>query len=616
MSNNGNTLYNNLFSSLISDIKSYNGIDPLLPWLRGIRKMKETLPPQLLKEKLPRFLQKCSETFLTDRRYSNDLRYLRVWLQLMDFVDDPKAILKTMEMNQIGMKKSLFYQAYALYYEKLKKFDAAEKIYHLGVQNLAEPADELQKSFEQFLSRMERHKNKRVQGGKTNSEVLNHEVRGCKEDSHRVHGQTAHIWNERNFPETQAKFVNIRNKIAPSQSCQTEMPMREANHNHMAAKSCNVGQLGDQPPLKLVMSDSGVNVKLEEDKSRRFCSDDTVVVKFVDTAIVGKSYAEDARHHGLVEPTINTKEAMNAINSMFREPLEPSVAGRTRRNQSTTSNNVKNGFNVFTDESLETDFRSAQQREDPSRTQLKGVDVDQPLETSFEIYVDSEETNDVKEKVNEKGIQAHNASSFSRNVFGKSDDHPSDCFKDPKPRSVHQAGPREDTVVYRFVGSTISDEPEVENVWHHGLVDPTINFKEAMKDINSMFGKPIEFVRKSRPKKHDRAPDVKNNCEEFLILPDDDEPENKKVEDDIGCMFQKPLGFEMRCNRRNLDKEPDVMNNQGGFLILPDDELDNQQDSSLPSSSTRNGNDLFEQTLCTKEAMDEINKLFAMPMDF
>ncbi|CDP06971.1 unnamed protein product [Coffea canephora] len=40
------------------------------------------------------------------RRYSNDLRYLRVWLQL----------------------------AYALYFEKMKKFEAAEKMYHLGVQ--------------------------------------------------------------------------------------------------------------------------------------------------------------------------------------------------------------------------------------------------------------------------------------------------------------------------------------------------------------------------------------------------------------------------------------------------------------------------------------------------
>jgi len=38
-----------------------------------------------------------------------------------------------MEVNHIGTKQSLFYQAYALYYEKIKKFEEAEKMYHLGV---------------------------------------------------------------------------------------------------------------------------------------------------------------------------------------------------------------------------------------------------------------------------------------------------------------------------------------------------------------------------------------------------------------------------------------------------------------------------------------------------
>lgn len=51
----------------------------------------------------------------------------------MDFVDDPKALLRNMEVNHIGTKRSLFYQAYALYYEKIKKFEEAEKMYHLGV---------------------------------------------------------------------------------------------------------------------------------------------------------------------------------------------------------------------------------------------------------------------------------------------------------------------------------------------------------------------------------------------------------------------------------------------------------------------------------------------------
>ncbi|KAJ6309521.1 hypothetical protein OIU77_015311 [Salix suchowensis] len=123
---------NDLFSSLISDIKSYTGNDPLLPWLRGIKKLKECLLPDALKQKLPRFLQKCTQSFESDRRYRNDLRYLRVWLQLMDYVNDPRALLTTMETNRIGTKRSLFYQAYALYYEKMKKFEEAENMYRFG----------------------------------------------------------------------------------------------------------------------------------------------------------------------------------------------------------------------------------------------------------------------------------------------------------------------------------------------------------------------------------------------------------------------------------------------------------------------------------------------------
>jgi hypothetical protein len=33
----------------------------------------------------------------------------------------------------------------------------------------------------------------------------------------------------------------------------------------------------------------------------------------------------------------------------------------------------------------------------------------------------------------------------------------------------------------------------MENACQHGLVDPTGNLKKAMNDINSMFGKPLNF---------------------------------------------------------------------------------------------------------------------------
>ncbi|KAF5771043.1 putative mitotic spindle checkpoint protein Bub1/Mad3 [Helianthus annuus] len=552
--NNSTTTSDKFFSSLISDIKTYTGPDPLLPWLGGIKQMTTSLPPQLLKQKLPRFLQKCVQTFQTDLRYRNDIRYLRVWMKLLDFVDDPGAVLEHMKESHIGNKRSLFYQAYALYYEKIKKFAEAENMYHLGVQNLAEPADELQKSFDQFLLRLEKYKNKRTQRCEGRS-TGNPSVKSLLKDK---------------VPSTYLKPLKVEDEKVISQS--------------------SGGKL-DEP-----------------------AGENTVVVRFTKTAIVGKSKAEDARHHGLVEPTINTKEAMDAINSMFRAPLGPEPF------QKHNSNKTKaNDFMVFNDndsdgrvdpsnenrkfdsnKSKANDFvvfndNDSDGRVDPSNENRKfdsnkskandfvvfndndsdgRVDPsnkNQPVEEPFQIYCDGDDDDEEENKDRKKENFDHKTgSNITKGTFGFQ--HPKDvsleCSKDSESGRVLPAKFREDTVVYRFVGSTISDEPKVENVCHHGLVEPTVNLKEAMDDINSMFGKPIEFVRKRRPRKQEKPFEEKQNCSSFLILPDD---ESDHVQEKI-C---KPS-----------------------------------------SSSSRNDNDLFEQTVCTKAAMDDINKMFAMPLDF
>ena len=52
----------------------------------------------------------------------------------MDYMTDAKPLLKKMERNGIGLKRASFYMAYALYYEKHKRFNDAEKMYRLGIQ--------------------------------------------------------------------------------------------------------------------------------------------------------------------------------------------------------------------------------------------------------------------------------------------------------------------------------------------------------------------------------------------------------------------------------------------------------------------------------------------------
>ncbi|KAL5724288.1 hypothetical protein ACHQM5_007567 [Ranunculus cassubicifolius] len=458
---------NDVFTSVISDIKKYKGNDPLLPWIQGIKKIRESLSPQLLKEKLPRFLQKCALTFQADKKYRNDLRYVRVWIRLMDFVDDPRALFKTMEKNHIGTKQALFYQAYAMYLTKLKKFEEADSMYHLGVHNLAEPAGELQKSYEQFLRHMEQYKKKKTR----------HQERRAATASKHTHSPELEIKETKQDPD--------RTKGEPS-------------------------------------------------------TDETTVFKFVDTAIVGKSETEDACHHGLVDPTINMKEAMNAINNMFKEPIEHESLYRKKSHKSSS------GFQVFRDEDIDSRVSTKHQNETQS-----------PPQETFKIFSDNDDEN-------ESGDGGNYPNAF---VFPRPDDD-SDVHNSPVKKF------REDTVVGRFVGSAILDGPEVENACHHGLVDPTVNLKEAMDDINSMFGKPLDFVKTNKSKKPGKVAEKKQGFGGFSILADDE---------------SKP----------HLPLPP----------LAP-------RTSSYLSSKPGGGCDLFEPTIDTKKAMDDINDMFSMPLDF
>lgn len=360
--------------------------------------------------------------------------------------------------------------------------------------------------------------------------------------------------HRKSLPETQAKFGHTEKE--------SKYPGSTSNLNHVELRT--IPSLKKKSSLK------------HRDGSENHIGEDTVVVKFVGTAIVGKSEAEDACHHGLVEPTINTKEALNAINSMFQEPLEPAHGSRrSQKNQTKAAQISANGFEVFVDENLDNGVGTSNHKLEmiSSNPNHRIEESHQPVQEPFQIYIDDDDSNDTTKRGQENNFKHKEAQGLKDaapfpgskgSMFLKAPLENSKASNVEKPPRTLV---REDTAVYRFVGSTISEEPQVENVCHHGLVEPTINLKEAMNDINNMFGKPIEFVRKNRPRKQqDKAKEKKIDC--------------------------------------------------GEFLILPDDEVDNKPAKIKASSCSRSESDLFEQTMCTKEAMAEINEFFKMPLDF
>lgn len=372
-----------------------------------------------------------------------------------------------------------------------------------------------------------------------------------------------------------------KTKRIPDEGSCFVKPLTESNHIDVTEKPFNVRKVID-PFISKELNENKQQKVAEKvaDEREMYCNDDKTVVKFVDTAVVGKSEAENACHHGLVDPTLNMKEAMNAINSMFREPLETASLGKKSRNRLQKDDNILNdGFKVFVDENLDNGSKLTGLKTGLPQLQHGREGTHQPHQEHFSIYIDDEGNDESRESNSENDNFDCNDSSNQREgsdlsashanmfVFPTPKDIPSESSGDLDVERLPRTRFREDTVVRRFVGSTITDEPEVENVCHHGLIEPTVNLKEAMDDINNMFGKPMEFVRTKRVKKQGKAPDTTSD---FV-----------------------------------------------GFTILPDDDMEHQPVKTIPKSSGKSkGCDLFEPTVFTKEAMDDINKMFGMPLDF
>lgn len=73
-------------------LKTDAKLDFVILWNSGIKRLKGALPPQELNDKLPRFLQKCAQTFESDHRYRNDARYVRVWIELVQSQSQSQSV--------------------------------------------------------------------------------------------------------------------------------------------------------------------------------------------------------------------------------------------------------------------------------------------------------------------------------------------------------------------------------------------------------------------------------------------------------------------------------------------------------------------------------------------
>ncbi|NXK98026.1 BUB1 kinase, partial [Formicarius rufipectus] len=92
----------------------------------------------------PRLLEELVRTFLSDRRYHQDPRFLTYCLKLAEFMSSPGQYLEYLHGQGVGVQSSDFYVAWARHLVREGDVQGAGAVLHRGLQSRAQPRDNLQ----------------------------------------------------------------------------------------------------------------------------------------------------------------------------------------------------------------------------------------------------------------------------------------------------------------------------------------------------------------------------------------------------------------------------------------------------------------------------------------
>lgn len=121
-------------------------------------------------------LESSTRRFLTDARYTQDIRYLKLWVTYARHVDRREEIFSFLESRDIGTRHSALYEEWATAAEGLKRYVCslyrcsqilfsvlmrterfsyrkAEDVFRLGIARKAAPLERLKRLYKEFLAR-------------------------------------------------------------------------------------------------------------------------------------------------------------------------------------------------------------------------------------------------------------------------------------------------------------------------------------------------------------------------------------------------------------------------------------------------------------------------------
>lgn len=112
-------------------------------------------------------LERATNELLRFKQLSNNIQYIKLWIEYADLVSDPNDVFSFMQSNSVGVKLSLFWIAWAFVAEKSQNYQLADRIFQNGQCENAEPKSLLAQRYQQFQRRITRKYLTAMENGET-----------------------------------------------------------------------------------------------------------------------------------------------------------------------------------------------------------------------------------------------------------------------------------------------------------------------------------------------------------------------------------------------------------------------------------------------------------------
>ncbi|WVQ78936.1 hypothetical protein IAT38_001028 [Cryptococcus sp. DSM 104549] len=99
-------------------------------------------------------LETTTRRFVNDGRFSQDVRYLKLWVMYARQIERREEIWAFLESRDIGTKNAEFYEEWASALEGLGRRKKADEIYRIGIARKASPLERLKLRHKAFLERI------------------------------------------------------------------------------------------------------------------------------------------------------------------------------------------------------------------------------------------------------------------------------------------------------------------------------------------------------------------------------------------------------------------------------------------------------------------------------